>query len=186
MQIAEPVGKTSDINMELLISKARNTLKAQKNQSEERNLVIDIKKILITSELSMMKLKNYDLELGKLVLTSISQMRVSKKKPQLIIDEHMQKVSSLLSKKMMIGEISLDFDDWEMFISTHESRILKYHHACGLILKTTDTLASISAMLSHEEDFKEAIYSYLHYIGLGISVSNINSVFIVLIVVDIA
>ncbi|EAX98996.1 hypothetical protein TVAG_432050 [Trichomonas vaginalis G3] len=183
LEIKEATGKVEDIKVLVYLAEARTILRMKKNEVEKtpendeakNKLRLQIAKFEVDPSLHKFSTIIYD---------SISQIRLSKKRPKLVPEEYLDNMAFFIANELKEGNISLDNIEWEKYQDTTREPLLQPLYAAGFMIKTADPLTSITNMITHDPKFKELVFSSLRYCGIGAAISQTETLFLVMIAAD--
>lgn len=193
LETNEPTTKSVDLNTDLLLAQARTILNNRKKENAKTEQKIEDEKISLNEEnivkirgiVSEYEISHVNSTIAGKIYNKINQIRLTKKRAKLILDDFMVNIAHAYSNEIMNGYISLDSDSYEDWIRSYPETLTDYKFSCGFVPCVGSPINSISQMLEKQEQFKKTIFSTAHYCGIGVSISKKMSYFFVIIVANI-
>ena len=183
LDIKEPTGKASDLATEGNIARARLI---QRERNKKREDLKEKKKQNNSLRLAIAKFAPNPsfVKFSEITLDTINKSRLSKRRPKLVTEDYLNKIAFYLANELMLGNESLDNKDWSQYLNTHAEELMNTKYTAGFLVRTSDPLASINELVTHEPHWKTLVFSSSRYCGFGVSISKLNSVFLTMIVAD--
>lgn len=184
LTIAEPKSNNIDISTAMSLAQARQILRQQEKMVLQSS---DSKDNLITSRteekgrnqeaLVLFEIPNYDLEFQNRISVSLSRLRREKKRMNFLNDDFLDKIASYYSHELMIGNSSIDSNDWQKWTDAHPEKLTDILFYANFVLSTADPTGSVIQILTKEPACQTFIKTSNKYCGIGVSISKMGTVF---------
>jgi hypothetical protein len=109
--------------------------------------------------------------------TIIGQLRIQKKRTRFQDEDYLTRMAFAYANELRQGYITLDSSEWEIWFNSHSDEFTDKIFACGFVPAVADPVHSIGKMVEHAPEPKKFLTASVRFCGIGISISNKNSVF---------
>ena len=192
LQISEPASNNIDIQMAMNLAKARQVLRQQTKKETEAENTQEPQTSRSTHErgevlekLVLFGVENSNFEFQNRIFNAITRLRRDKKRVKFLDDDFLSKIASYYANELMLGNISIDSDEWKKLCSAHPDTLSDTFFYANFILGVADPTDSLIQLIAKEPDCHQIIVTSAKYCAIGIAVSKLGTVFFCIIITNI-